>query len=462
MAEDAQRARVLVVDDNRFHLELARDVLDDRAEVICCRDANEAYRVLEKAPVDLVISDLTMPGVSGLELLQQVQRLRPGTDFVLMTANATVESAVEALRMGATDYLQKPIRAADMILALERAVARRALLAENLRLRDELVIYESCRLLTSCLEPEDVFAVGLDLLLRAVDTASGFAVYRRSGLSESLGVHASGLPDEASDGLREALSEPKRIDLEGLEDVRVVDSGPFHDALARVGAASDALLLVPVRGEAGEAGVFCVRARPGGFVDEQLAQASIVGGHAAVALRNAERYRNARDRAFIDDVTEVYNARYLLEALDREIRRAERYGTALSVLFLDLDRFKLVNDNHGHLVGSNALRQLSQLLLQCVRQVDTLARYGGDEFTILLVDTDEDVGRIVAERIRKSVAETAFESPDGPMHLTCSVGVATYPRHGRTREAMLDTADKAMYRAKSNGRNRVCSASELD
>jgi two-component system cell cycle response regulator len=161
-------------------------------------------------------------------------------------------------------------------------------------------------------------------------------------------------------------------------------------------------------------------------------------------------------------VTEVYNARYLLEAMDREIRRAERYGSELSVLFLDLDRFKLVNDHHGHLVGSQALRQLSQVLGQCVRQVDTLARYGGDEFTIVLVGTSEETGTEIAERIRRIVAETPFEAgPDQLVRLTCSVGVSTYPTHGRTREALLDAADKAMYRAKSKGRNRICSATEL-
>jgi diguanylate cyclase (GGDEF)-like protein len=134
----------------------------------------------------------------------------------------------------------------------------------------------------------------------------------------------------------------------------------------------------------------------------------------------------------------------------------------LSILFIDLDRFKLVNDNHGHLVGSSVLRQLSRLLTQSVRQVDTVARYGGDEFTILLADTGEPGAHVIAERIRKWVADYAFEADNGTtLRLACSIGLATYPAHGRTREALLDAADKAMYRAKSSGRNRVCSASEL-
>jgi diguanylate cyclase (GGDEF)-like protein len=108
------------------------------------------------------------------------------------------------------------------------------------------------------------------------------------------------------------------------------------------------------------------------------------------------------------------------------------------------------------------LRQLSRLLTQSVRQVDTVARYGGDEFTILLSDTGERGARVIAERIRKWVADTPFEAEGGrTLRLTCSLGLSTYPAHGRTREALLDAADKAMYRAKSQGRNRVCSASEL-
>ncbi len=132
------------------------------------------------------------------------------------------------------------------------------------------------------------------------------------------------------------------------------------------------------------------------------------------------------------------------------------------MLFLDLDRFKLVNDNFGHLVGSQVLRQLSEVLSDCIRQVDTLARYGGDEFTILLIDTDHESGLAVAERIRSSVAQTRFEGDRGsPIHVEVSIGVATYPEHGDRRDGLLDTADKAMYLAKSRGRNWVCSAGEL-
>jgi two-component system cell cycle response regulator len=198
------------------------------------------------------------------------------------------------------------------------------------------------------------------------------------------------------------------------------------------------------------------------FRQGEFERIELIVAHAELALRNAERYDQAKERAFIDDVTEVYNARYLLQATDNEMQRAERSGKPLTVLFLDLDRFKLVNDQFGHLVGSRALRRLSEVLGDCIRQIDTLARYGGDEFTILLVDTPHEAGRAVAERIRATVADTVFEAGgETPFRLSISIGVATYPDDAQTRRDLLDLSDKAMYRAKSLGRNCVCSVSDL-
>ncbi|MCP5065325.1 MAG: diguanylate cyclase [bacterium] len=463
MAEGGLRPRVLVVDDSRYYRELAKDVLCSRAEVECCANGAEALAALARTPADLVLSDLSMPGLSGLDLLQQVQREHPGTDFVLMTAHASVDSAVEALRVGAADYLQKPVGPEDLILVMERTLARRGLLTENRRLRDELAAFEACKTLTSCLEPEDVFAVGLDLVVQAAGAGAGFCLYGRPSLPGSHGFHTRGMDEDAEAQLRELVARGKRLTIEGEEGPERHQDGPFVHALQAARVDVCEALVVPVQGAETETGLFCIVHPTDSFSESAVARAAIVASFASVALQNAERYRMARERAFVDDVTDLYNARYLLEATDREVRRAERYGSALSVLFLDLDRFKLVNDRHGHLVGSGALRQLAQVLLQCVRTVDTVARYGGDEFTIILVDTEEEVASQIAERIRQAVETTSFEASEGiTLRLTCSVGIAAYPTHGTGSAELLDAADKAMYRAKSNGRNKVCSASELD
>jgi diguanylate cyclase (GGDEF)-like protein len=454
--------RVLVVDDDRLIRELARDAIGSRARVECCESGERALESLGREAADLVLSDLTMPGLSGLELLERIQREHPGTDFVLLTANASVESAVEALRMGAADYLVKPVRPEDLALAVDRVLSRRSLIAENERLRDALRTVEACRSLLRCLDPGEVYAVALDLLLHALPRQRGFAIFRCTSVPMSDGVAFRGFSEAESRELRAALVGDKPIDLGSVAEIDVLSGSPLHDALREAGLDCGSALVVPIHGRESEFGLICLLEDGRPFDAGELGQAKLIVGHAELALHNAERYHQAKERAFIDDVTEVYNARFLLQATEHEIQRSERYGKEICVLFLDLDHFKLVNDHHGHLVGSQVLRRLSEVLSHCVRQVDTLARYGGDEFTTLLVDTGIDEGMAIAERIRRTVAETVFEGTRGtPLRLTISIGVAAYPLHGTERDGLLDLADKAMYRAKSLGRNCVCSASDL-
>jgi two-component system cell cycle response regulator len=462
IAEPQLSARVVVVDDDRLLRELVRDAIGERAQVECCKSAEVALAALARRPADLVISDLNMPGLSGSELLERIRLDHPGTDFVLLTGHASVESAVGALRMGAADYLVKPIRPEELGLVVDRVLARRRLLAENARLRDELRAVDSCRTLMGCLEPGEVYAVTLDLLLATLSCERGVALFRRPSVPTSDGVAFRGFGEAEVRRLRSVLVSDKPFDLETYDSLALVSEGELHDALRELDIACGPTLLVPIRGRETEMGVIWLFVGEEGLNEGLLERTRLVAGHAELALHNAERYHDAKERAFVDDVTDVYNARFLLQHTEREIQRAERYEKELSVLFLDLDRFKLVNDRYGHLAGSEVLRRLSRVLQDCIRQVDTLARYGGDEFTVLLADTGLDEGMVIAERIRRTVEETLFEGGRGtPIRLTISIGVATYPRHAAERDSLLDTADKAMYRAKSLGRNCCCSASDL-
>jgi len=454
-------ARVVVVDDDRLIREIVKDAIGDRARVECCDSSESALEALHREAADLIVSDLTMPGLSGIELLEEIRRAYPATDFLLLTGHATVESAVGALRMGAADYLTKPVNSDELALVVERILEQRRLLAENEKLRENLVTVESCRNLMRCLEPAEVYTSALDLLLQHLPRQRGLAVFHRSSIPTD-GIAFRGFSELETRTLRDLLIGEKQIDIDVITQVDVLAEGPLHNALREAGIECGNVAAVPMRGSEKEVGVLWLFEDGRPFETGELDRAKLVAGHAELALRNAERYNEAKDRAFIDDVTEVYNARYLLQATDREIHRADRYGNPLTVLFLDLDRFKLVNDQYGHLVGSRALRRLSEVLLSCIRQVDTLARYGGDEFTILLPDTPHHVALDIAERIRRLVEDTLFEAGrDTPFRLSISIGVGTFPQHGRDRTSLLDVADKAMYRAKSLGRNCVCSAADL-
>ncbi|NIS75769.1 MAG: diguanylate cyclase [Deltaproteobacteria bacterium] len=178
--------------------------------------------------------------------------------------------------------------------------------------------------------------------------------------------------------------------------------------------------------------------------------------HARYSLFNAEKSMQVQSLIFIDDLTKLYNSRYLKVVLDRELKRSDRYSMPVSILFLDIDYFKRVNDSYGHLVGSRVLCEFGSILDICVRETDTVVRYGGDEFVVILVETSPEQSLLAAERMRKAVESHIFMQEDGlDLHLTVSIGIATYPMHARDKDQLLQMADRAMYKGKETTRNVV-------
>jgi len=160
-----------------------------------------------------------------------------------------------------------------------------------------------------------------------------------------------------------------------------------------------------------------------------------------------------------DDLTRLYNARYLNLALRRETRLAARTSRPLSLLFIDLDGFKSINDSHGHLAGSRALVEAGRVIRGSARETDIVARFGGDEFALILPDTPSPGALQVAERIRDRIARHEFLAGDGlNIHLTASVGVATLPDVAAAADELVQAADAAMYRVKDRGKNGIQAA----
>jgi diguanylate cyclase (GGDEF)-like protein len=180
-------------------------------------------------------------------------------------------------------------------------------------------------------------------------------------------------------------------------------------------------------------------------------------------LAQARQLSQNRDLVMRDDLTKAFNRRFFESYLDEEIERTRRYGSVFSIIFLDLDDLKAINNQFGHLTGSRVLQEVAKRILTAVRAIDKVVRFGGDEFCIILPETDKDQAMSVAMRVRRSMSSSPFEiEPAGEVQITASFGIATYPNHALSKENLVRQADDAMYRVKATTKNAIGVAGEFD
>ena len=228
---------------------------------------------------------------------------------------------------------------------------------------------------------------------------------------------------------------------------------PFGQENIRV----HSILCFPLQCKGETVGVIEVLNKAGrqGFTAEDRELVETVALPLAVALRNLAMFEASHDLTVTDDLTKLYNYRYLTQFLDEEVKRCLRYDKRVSILFIDIDGFKNVNDTFGHLVGSQTLAEMGQVFRNLLRETDIASRYGGDEFVVVMPETPLSGALLIAERIRRRVVDYVFAGQNLGIRLTVSVGVANCPEHALTAEGLIRKADAAMYRAKQLSRNSI-------
>ncbi|MBK8996911.1 MAG: diguanylate cyclase [Myxococcales bacterium] len=195
--------------------------------------------------------------------------------------------------------------------------------------------------------------------------------------------------------------------------------------------------------------------RRGAFGESVRPTLEVLASHVAVSLANARMFKRLEEMATTDGLTGLFNKRALVEMATQKIKSSTRFKKPLSVLVCDLDHFKRVNDNYGHDVGDIVIRGFGDVLRRTKRDTDMVARFGGEEFVVVCEETDAEGAALLAERIRSEIEAATFHSTEGPLKVTCSVGVATFPAAGRDWDALFKATDEALYASKRGGRNRV-------
>src|SRR5688500_6685853 len=242
---------------------------------------------------------------------------------------------------------------------------------------------------------------------------------------------------------------------------RALSSGQL--VAADRGPNGQGMMVMPLQVQEDLIGVIKIPLQEHDVVSEE-GSANVTGYLTAVAqvLSNIYQLTRSRDLAMRDDLTKAFNRRFFESYLDEEIERSRRYGSLFSIIFLDLDDLKMVNNVYGHLTGSRTLQEVAKRILTAVRGIDKVVRFGGDEFCIILPQTDQDQAMAVANRVRKTMTASSFQvDPDIEISITASFGIATYPTHAVSKEDLVRQADAAMYRVKSTTKNAVGIA-ELD
>ncbi|GEM_PF-143309 len=489
--------RILVADDDPAVLQTVAWVLKEQGyDVSAAADGHALFERLERDAPDLLLLDVAMPGSDNYQTLERIKSDDRWRDLpVLMVSSLPPdEAAVRTLGLGAADFVRKPVRVRELLARIQAQLRVRAALVaarEELRTKDvELQrarddaesrrkLVDILHEVTGDLSSDEIYHIVARRVARALDISHCSVILARPG--DERGLVAAAFENPAIRNLEITLDRyPEvRAALDGGTPVLIEDlrTSPLYDRVREswlrdgVVVSIRSVIALPFSLDRAQAGVFFLRrsADEPLLTPEDVEFADTVIRAAVATIQRAQviemtRADNARLEALAhtDPLTQVLNRRALTLRLASELDRARRYSSVVTLLMIDLDHFKRVNDTYGHLTGDDALREVAALLQHAVRSVDVVARYGGEEFVVVLPETAEGGAVAFAERIRERIEAQMFAVIGAPgnegtgLRLTASIGVATFPGpRVDSAEDLFGQADAALYRAKAEGRNRV-------
>jgi two-component system cell cycle response regulator len=455
------KPRILIIDDDPSLRNTLADILGAKGyEALVAKNGTDALAVMERDEIHLALIDLGLPDIPGMKVLERIKADYPSTEAIILTGNATLDSAVEATNQGAFSYLVKPYEIDQLLLQLRRAEEKRRAVEEIISRTNELerinaelsTLYEVSLTISRTIDLNELLSavlpslVALDVI-RFEPAAAAFLIEDDTlrlacctGFSESqMDLCANLRFGECICGLAAKTGEIV-ISSDAATD-------PRH-SIQCPGVLPHGNVAMPLKIVDRVIGVITLKTKGGVKLGEHTIKLlTTLGNQIGIAVNNARLYEEAKNFSLHDPLTGLANRRFLNIQLEKSIDAAKRYGEKLSVIMLDIDHFKKYNDDHGHVEGDRMLVTIAEILLAEMRSSDYIFRYGGEEFFAILPQTDLTTACEVAERLRKSV-----ESVTG---VTISLGVSTYREIVWDDENLIKTADTALYQAKQKGRNRV-------
>ena len=459
--------RILVVDDDPSICDTLTTMLEFKGyETRVAHNGREALELAREEHPDLVLLDIMMPEMDGLTVCREMKQDPAFRDvrILMLTARDGRQDVVQALEAGASDYVTKPF-------FIDELVARIRTNLEVKRYHDDLTAM--LRITQAVSSSLDIDKVLYTIVCELADVVKSDRASLIKIVDEESGYVVSTVDDPDLRNLQIDLGDYPEIQKANAEHrVVVVDDShedPLMEPVADRLPERKSIMIVPLEVQHEELGRYVLLSsrshRPYG--DHEVKFARVVASAAANGLANAALYEQSEidnqrltRLANTDDLTMLYNHRHFYQRLEEEFKRAERYGSDLSLILLDLDHFKRVNDTLGHQKGDAVLRELATVLHRTIRETDLLARYGGEEFAVLLPETNLAGAFQQAERLRRQVKAHYFEALQGrPLTISCGAACLPFsnaelhvPRH--RQDALIAWADQALYTAKRGGRDR--------
>jgi diguanylate cyclase (GGDEF)-like protein/PAS domain S-box-containing protein len=432
--------RLLLVDDEPRLLASLYELLQGRGyQLVTAATGSEALAHLSRLRFDLVLLDLRLPDIGGHEIMDFINEKGIDADVIVMSGEVGIDAAIGALKRGAYDYLRKPYSREELLKTVANALKQRRLEQANARIASQLENSEKMYRYLVDSSPDIIYTLNHEGKFTFInDRAYQLLGYKRE---ELIGQHYSILVhDEDLERARYVFNE-RRVDERASRNVEL--RLKCHAGANQERTFNNTLMTISLNAI-------------GMHVPDQEVKRLEFYGTYGVARDITDRKRAEEVisyQAYHDILTDLPNRILFKDRLGLAVIQAKRKQTELAVMFIDLDRFKLVNDTLGHVKGDELLQQAAGRLKECLRKGDTLARQGGDEFTIVLPELrDRDDARMVADKFLE-VLQEPFDLDGHAVHISASIGIAVYPAHGESIDELLRHADIAMYQIKGQGKN---------